>query len=159
MFKIYTLKYYNLLKQRSIWLNHRWPFYLSRFWLLCFDPLVYFLPKTFNCFRLSIYWIWQYLMEVIPERRCVHYIRFLRIYYCPTLPCIHTYSRQSSCTRSLYLLLNRFPPLFTNSQNSIITFVVTFVSSRNVCDGNFNVMFLSFCSWTILSLPFMEKLS
>jgi hypothetical protein len=47
---------------------------------------------------------------------------------------------------SFPLLIIEWIFLFNNHKNSILTFVVTFVSSRNVCGGNFNVMFLSFCS-------------
>jgi len=36
------------------------------------SPLVLLLPKTFNLFDFSIFWIVVYLMKVIPETRREH---------------------------------------------------------------------------------------
>ena len=37
--------------------------------------------KDFKLFGFLIFWFWEYLMKVIPEKRRAHYIWYLRFYY------------------------------------------------------------------------------
>jgi hypothetical protein len=41
-------------------------------WLSCWGLLVYLLPTTFKLFSFPIFWLWAYLMKVIPETRRAH---------------------------------------------------------------------------------------
>jgi hypothetical protein len=43
------------------------------FWFSCFHRL--------RLFSLQIFWLWVYLMKVIPEMHCVHSIWYLHFYY------------------------------------------------------------------------------
>ena len=47
---------------------------LGRFWLSCSGPLALLLPNTFELFGFDFFRFRSYLMKVIPETRCVHYI-------------------------------------------------------------------------------------
>ena len=69
------------------------------FWLLCSGSLVLLLPKTINLFSFPIFWLWAYLMKVIPDtHRCklIFYIYiFLFIKY-STIPQISSTRTTSS---------------------------------------------------------------
>ena len=54
---------------------------LSRFWLCCLGPLVFFAPENFKLFSFPIFRFWVYWLVVrfIPATR-VHFIWYLRFY-------------------------------------------------------------------------------
>jgi len=43
--------------------------------------ICFLLPMTFKLFGFTIFWLWVYLMQVIPESRHGHWIRNLRLYF------------------------------------------------------------------------------
>jgi len=50
--------------------------WLSRYYALCFSYSQRLLAYSI----LKIFWLWTYLMKVIPEKRHMHYIWYLRCY-------------------------------------------------------------------------------
>ena len=46
----------------------------------CLGPLVYLLSKTFKLFGCSILWLCTYMMNIIPETRGSHLIRYIRFF-------------------------------------------------------------------------------
>jgi hypothetical protein len=58
---------------------------LQGFWISGVGPLNLLLPKTFELFGFQIFWLWAYLMNVIPETCRVHWIWYLRFINLVTL--------------------------------------------------------------------------
>ena len=47
----------------------------------CFRALWFYCSQNFKIFSFPIFWLWAYLMKVIPETLRNHYICYLRFYY------------------------------------------------------------------------------
>ena len=73
----FVFHFINIGLSPSIVVNRNW------IWVSCFNPLVFLLPKTFKLFGFLFFRLWVYLMKVIQETCCAHWI----IYLC--LNCYH----------------------------------------------------------------------
>ena len=45
---------------------------LSRFWIFCLGTLVFLARTDFKLIVFQTFWLWAYLMKVIPKMRRVH---------------------------------------------------------------------------------------
>ena len=51
------------------------------FWPSCLGHFTFLLTKTSKLFGFPFFWLWAYLMKVIPETHRAHLIRFLCFYF------------------------------------------------------------------------------
>ena len=62
----------------------------SGFFLYCLGLFASLHPKTFKLFVFHIFWLWMYLMKIIPETCRPHQIRYIYLFILHVLVSIHT---------------------------------------------------------------------